>query len=217
MIGKVERPDKNIRYKLMNVENEYYILDQDKPIWAILFPFIFWLKSHTVYQIDQAIFERLKQPEEKKTGKWAMILPVAFISPFLGRILASLADGFDNLIPAILTTVLLIVFIVSMISIRIYVHLACYKKTDRITGGLESLPKKKIKIRPKRLSNYLAATVGYVIFLSFFILGGVATITYNNPTLIIVSIVSGSVFLIINTGFINIGNAKVTYIQRILM
>src|SRR5699024_2101637 len=203
MIGEVERPNKNIRYKLVNVEGEYYILDQDRPIWLILFPFIYWFKSHIVYQINQATYEKLKQSDEKKNGKWAMILPVAFISPVLGRILASIAERYDYLIPSMISVVLLIVFIIATIGIRIYVHQTCLKKTDKITGGLEMLPKRKIKIRPKKLSNYLIATFGYFLGLSFSILGGVAIINYNNPTLLLVLVVSGIIFLISNTLFIN--------------
>src|SRR5699024_4720094 len=173
MIGEVERPNKNIRYKLVNVEGEYYILDQDRPIWLVLFPFAYWFKSHIVYQINQATYEKLKQPDEKKRGKWEMILPIAFISPVLGRILASKAERYDYLIPSMFSAVLLIVFIIATISIRIYVHQTCLKKTDKITGGLEMLPKRKIKIRPKELSNYLIATFGYFLFSIFSIVGGV--------------------------------------------
>jgi len=214
MLGEVERPNKNIRYKLVNVEDEYYILDQDRPIWLILFPFVYWFKSHLVYQINQATYEKLKQPDEKKRGKWEMILPVAFISPFLGRILASKAERYDHLIPSMFSAVLLIVFIIATISIRIYVHQTCFKKTDKITDGLEMLPKRKIKIRPKRISIYLGAIFTYFFFLSISILGGVGTITYNNPTLIFVSSGIGFVYLISNTAFINIGYAKVKYLKN---
>jgi len=214
MIGEVERPNKNIRFKLVNVEDEYYILDQDRPIWLILFPFAYWFKSHIVYQINQATYEKLKQPDEKKRSKWEMILPVAFISPFLGRVLASKAERYDHLIPSMVSVILLIVFIIVTIGIRIYVHQKCFKKTDKITGGLEMLPKRKIKIRPKKLSNYLIATSGYFLGLSFSILGGVAIINYNNPTLLLVLVVSVIIFLISNTLFINIGDAKIKYLEN---
>ena len=214
MIGEVERPNKNIRYKLVNVEGEYYILDQDRPIWLILFPFIYWFKSHIVYQIDQASFEKLKQPDEKKRSKWEMILPVAFISPFLGRILASKAERYNHLSSSMISIVLIIVFIMITISIRIYVHQTCFKKTDKITGGLEMLPKRKIKIRPKKTSIYLGAIFTYFFFLSFSILGGALTISLNNPTFLFTLVVTGIIFLISNTAFINIGDAKVKYLEN---
>lgn len=213
MIGEVERPNKNIRYKLVNVEDEYYILDQDRPIWLILFPFVYWFKSHMAYQINQATYERLKQPDEKKKGKWEMILPVAFVSPFLGRVLAPITEKYDNIIPYILNIALLIIFMVIIISIRIYVHQTCHKKTDKIIGGLDILPKRKIKIRPKKSSNYLVATFGYFLFLTFFIMGEAMAITYNNPTLIFISSGIGFMFLIMNTIFINIGDAKIKYLK----
>src|SRR5699024_6310789 len=192
----------------------YYILDQDRPIWLILFPFIYWFKSHVVYQINQATYEKLKQPDEKKRSKWEMILPVAFISPFLGRALASKAERYNHLSSCIVSIVLRIVFIIVTISIRIYVHQICFKKTDKITGGLEMLPKRKIKIRPKKISIYLIATYGYFLGLVFSILGGFLTITLNNPTPLLVLVVAGIVFLISNTAFINIGDAKVKYLKN---
>src|SRR5699024_4006847 len=213
MIGEVERPNKNIRYKLVKVEDEYYILDLDRPIWLILFPFAYWFKTHWVYQIDQATYE-LKQPDEKKRSKWKMILPVAFISPFLGRILASKAEKYDYISSFMVSVVLIIVFIILTIGIRIYVHQTCIKKTDKITDGLEMLPKRKIKIRPKRLSNYLIATLGYFLFSIFSTVGGGLTLTYNNPTFILVSSGIGFMFLIMNTIFINIGDAKVKYLEN---
>lgn len=210
----MERPNKNIRYKLVSVGDEYYILDQDRPIWLILFPFIYWFKFHLVYQIDQATYEKLKQPDEKKKGKWEMILPVAFISPFLGRILASKAERYNYLSSSMVSVVLVIVFIIVTITIRIYVHQTCLKKTDKITGGLEMLPKRKVKIRPKKLSIYFVATFGYFLFLSFSILGGFLTITLNNPTTLVVLVVTGFMFLIMNTIFINIGEAKIKYLKN---
>jgi len=45
--------------------------------------------------------------------------------------------------------------------------------------------------------------------------GGVATVIYDNPTLIIVLSTAGFMFLIINTIFINIGDAKVKYLKII--
>src|SRR5699024_11853944 len=214
MIGEVERPNKNIRYKLVNVEGEYYILDQDRPIWLILFPFIYWFKSHIVYQINQATYEKLKQPDEKKRGKWEMILPVAFISPFLGRVLASKAERYNHLSSSMVSVVLIIVFIMIMISVRIYVHQTCFKKTDKITDGLEMLSKRKIKIRPKKVSIYLGAVFTYFLFLSIAIMGGFLVITLNNPTPIVVLVATGMVFLLSNTVFINIGDAKVKYLEN---
>src|SRR5699024_315794 len=214
MICEVERPNKNIRYKLVSVEDEYYILDQDRPIWLILFPFVYWFKSHIVYQINQATYEKLKQPDEKKRSKWEMISPVAFTSPFLGRFLASKAERYNHLSSSMVSIVLIIVFIIATISIRIYVHQVCFKKTDKITGGLEMLPKRKIKIRPKKISIYLIATNGYFLGLSFSILGGFLTITLNNPTPLLVLVVAGIIFLISNTVFINIGDAKIKYLEN---
>lgn len=211
--GEVERPKRNIRYKLVNEGDEYYILDLDRPLWLILFPFVYWFKSHLVYQINEATYERLKHAEEKKSGKWAMILPVTFISPFLGRIIAPATEKYDNVFPYILNISLVIVFIAIMLGIRIYVHKTCYEKTDRVTGGLELLPKRKIKIRPKGIKDYLIAVFGYTLFLTFFLMSIAFTIIYNNPTLIFAISLIGFVYLIMNTIVINIGYVRINYID----
>ena len=214
IIGEVERPNKNIRYKLVKINDEYYVLDQDRPIWLILFPFIYWFKSHLVYQINESAYKRLKHANEEKGGKWKMILPVAFISPFLGRLLASITERYDYLIPSVLSIILVVIFIVITLGVRIYVHQACYKKTDKMTGGLEQLPKRKVKIRPKKISNYLVASLGYLLFLCFAFMGMDMTMTYNNPIISIVLITSLFMFLIVNTIFINIGYAKIRYLDN---
>src|SRR5699024_2788115 len=112
------------------------------------------------------------------------------------------------------SVVLVIVFIIITISIRVYVRQACYKKTDKITGGLTMLPKRKIKIRPKKLSNYLIATFGYFFCLSFSLLGSNMAISYYNPSFLIILSTVGFMYLIMNTTFINIGDAKVKYLEN---
>ena len=44
---------KNLRYRILVVNNETYILDLGHSIWKILFPFLFWVFRNPVYKVDQ--------------------------------------------------------------------------------------------------------------------------------------------------------------------
>jgi len=41
IIGKVEHMYKNVRFKLLQVDDTYYLLDMDRLAWSIVFPFIY--------------------------------------------------------------------------------------------------------------------------------------------------------------------------------
>ena len=45
------------------------IIDMDQPFWIMLFPIIYWLMLHTVYEIDEATFFNLKIDNEMDTRK----------------------------------------------------------------------------------------------------------------------------------------------------
>src|SRR5690625_6386056 len=53
-----------LRYKILTINQDNYIIDSDKPLWVLLFPFFYWLIPHTVYKIeDEEVLQQIKAPE----------------------------------------------------------------------------------------------------------------------------------------------------------
>ncbi|MBA4537273.1 DUF443 family protein [Bacillus aquiflavi] len=60
---------KNIRYKIININETNYIFDQDHPFLVFFSPFLNWMKLHTVYKItDKDKIEQLAEKNNKKVG-----------------------------------------------------------------------------------------------------------------------------------------------------
>src|SRR5699024_1044949 len=224
MISEVVIPYRNARYRIFKLEDKHYILNLDRPILSVLLPFIMWFIPHTVYQVDKETYEKLKEPNKenikkptnKKTSAfWTVVLPIGFIGSLIGRVLAPKTEGLDGLLPSILTLVLLTFFLVIIVGLRIYVSKRIYKKVDKVVGKIDTLPKRKIKIRPKKISNYFMALFAYLLFGVFFIMGGLMSVDYNDIFLGLVSSGIGFMFLMLSmTLFFPPYYAKIKYIDN---
>lgn len=57
---------KNLRYRVLATENDYYIVDMGHSYLKFLFPFLFWMLSTTAYKFnDPAILDEFKNPNVK--------------------------------------------------------------------------------------------------------------------------------------------------------
>ena len=76
MNGKVQGVYKNLRYRILIIEEERYILDMGRSFWKILFPFFYWMLPNTAYKVnDHELIEKIKTPEVKqKTTAWDGLL-----------------------------------------------------------------------------------------------------------------------------------------------
>lgn len=223
MMSEIVIPHRKARYRIFKAEGSYYMLDLDRPLLSILFPFIIWFIPHRMYQINEEVYEELRKADKEKTKKstdkktkvfLSIILPIGFIGAFLGRFLAPAADAFDDLFPFMFSFILMLFVLIGIFGLRIYFSRKIYKEVDKIVGGITGLPESKIKVRPKELKSYFVAFFGY-IFTGIFITMSVEMIViYNNLSLLIVLIVAETLFLILSmVFFIPSGYAKVKFIK----
>lgn len=64
---EIQRLAKNIRYRILIINGEQYILDMERSFWKIIFPFLFWLVPSQIFKVeDQAIVEQLKTAKKEK-------------------------------------------------------------------------------------------------------------------------------------------------------
>lgn len=104
MHTKVHAVRENIRYRVLEIDNHYYLVDIEENLLFYFIPFLTWFHTYKIYVIDEALakgfIERSK--EEKEKGKkrkvqTAVLLPIALtLSIVFGRILIGM--GFNDLV-----------------------------------------------------------------------------------------------------------------------
>src|SRR5690625_7219732 len=77
--GKVHAVYKILRYRVLSVGEERYILDMGGwSFWKLLFPFAYWIFPNTVYKIDDhELVEQITSPEVKSDSSSVDILLVS--------------------------------------------------------------------------------------------------------------------------------------------
>lgn len=127
---EAEHVFKNIRYKIIRVNEDYYILDMDQSIWTIIFPFLFWFIPHTVYKIDRYTFEELKMPLKYQGGRGGFILLGTGISLILVQFIQPLLNGIMFQTSMFVNVFIIILSLILCIFYRIRVHHTRYKKNE---------------------------------------------------------------------------------------
>jgi len=211
IIGKVEHMFKNVRYKLLQVDDTYYLVDMDRLVWSIAFPFIYWFIPHPVYQIDEATYESLKIPDEQKRGRLWKIFTATGISVPLGRFLAYITYQYIDGMQYVFTMIMFVVFIVISICVRIFVHRASKRKINT-TVRLDTTPKRVIKIKPTMVGFFKAFYL-YFLFLGVSIFIGVIYVVIKDLLLGIGFAWLLFLFLLTNTAIIPEGSVKVKYLK----
>lgn len=212
IISSLEHVFKNIRYKLLHIDDEYYLLDMDRSFFSFVFPFIYWFVPHPVYQIDKLTVEKLEMPEEEKGSRMWMVFPATGISLILGRQLSTLSEGFDDSMSFFLTIIVLIILFFIIIGFRFFLYHSRYNKMNNIVK-LDTLPKRFIKIRPEKIGSYFQAIFYYLFSLGISLLFGFGYVEIQKFFMGIAFAIITPLFLVSNTLVIPVGSIKVTYLK----
>ncbi|BAB04698.1 DUF443 domain-containing protein [Halalkalibacterium halodurans] len=180
----------NVRFRILKIEGDTYILDMSQSIWKIVFPFLTWIIPLTIYKVDgEEINKKLQFSTKDQKKNNISILLTAGIGIALGNLLTALTDYFY-----IQSTVLvnsIIAGIVMGIIIVVRFVLSNRNKNNfyqRVAPNV--LSKERIWIRPKSFKHFIQALFGYIFFLVFFIAAIVLFITGGN----VIAIVSATIF-----------------------
>lgn len=209
---EIQHVENNIRYRVLNINGERYILDMERSFWKILFPFFYWVFPHSVFKIeDLDIVKQLKTSKREKSSSSRIVLftGVAYV---LGILLTPLMDYFEiftsplvNVLLLILSLILVVLFYLSISHNR--------KKNLESVVKLEILPKRVLKIKPKSKKQVFTLTVAYIWLLGIdgFIFAGF--VVSRNIMLLIIA--SGLFFLLLLLGRITVeeGYTSVEFIE----
>lgn len=152
MEGRVELLTRNMRYRIVNIGNEYYILDMEKTIWMIFIPFLIWFMPQKVYKIDRKTADNLRSPvsssDNSSSIAWIGAGGAAILSPLLKPLLDYTLES-----RVLVNLLLLIGTAAFIIFLRLYLRNALQnrlsKKVD--SGQLDVV---WMKIRPKYFRQY---------------------------------------------------------------
>jgi len=174
---EVQRLEDNIRYRILIINGEQYILDMERSFWKTIFPFFNWILPGTVFKVeDTSIVERLKEPNKKKVGGgWVMSL--AGIGYFLGVLLAPLMGYFEISMSPLINAMLLMLAIILVALLYLSMSYRRKRKLETVVN-LDELSRRELWIRPsskKQVFKLLAAFLWFVVFNGLFFMGYIGT------------------------------------------
>ncbi|MGY0691195.1 DUF443 family protein [Virgibacillus sp. FSP13] len=125
---EVQHLAKNIRYRILIINGEPYILDMERSFWKIVFPFFFWMFPSPVFKTeDKAIVEQLKVPEVEKMGS-SFLTFLAGFAYLIGILLVPLMDYFE--IPTSLLVNIILLFLALILVALLYFSLSIGAKRN---------------------------------------------------------------------------------------
>jgi len=183
---EVQQLEDNIRYRVLIINGEQYILDMERSFWRTIFPFFVWILPSTVFKIeDSSIVEQLKEPNKEKVGGgWVMSL--ASIGYFLGILLAPLMGYFEIPMSA-LTNALLLVFAIILVAL-LYLSMSYRRKRKLETVvNLDELSRHELWIRPSSKKQVFKLLALFLMFAALNVLSIATYIESRNIMMLLIS------------------------------
>ncbi|UTR13820.1 DUF443 domain-containing protein [Salipaludibacillus sp. LMS25] len=155
----------NIRYRLVYIDGNYYVIDIMSPLWKVLFPFVFWIFPHKGYRInDEKIVELLRDPTIPQKRTMLYNFGAIGIALAIARILGEIDDYFHLATSSVTNTVILVC------SLIVFFLFACrishiHKENLIKKVAISQLQTDQLVIRPLSLKQYLLFFVYYMFLL----------------------------------------------------
>lgn len=170
MNGEVNFLKTNIRYRIICIADEYYLLDTEKFFWLIFLPITLWLTPHKVYKIDADIVKELEVPtsyrSDSKRTVWLGAGGAVVLTPFLQTLLDR-SIGLN----VVVNVLLLIIIIAIFVSLKLYIRNSLGRKLFR-TVDIHRLETKVIRIWPRYFAQYINPFI-FGLFIVFFLTLGI--------------------------------------------
>ncbi|WP_251046018.1 MULTISPECIES: DUF443 family protein [unclassified Oceanobacillus] len=115
---------KNIRYRILEINDEEYILDMGNSIWKIIFPFLHWILPNPVYKINNEIVDKLAVPEREqpKTISAGTGALGGLVGVFLASLIRPLANMFHIPSTSLINYIITIMVIIIALAVFVYIN-----------------------------------------------------------------------------------------------
>jgi len=203
----------NMRYRFYTVNGKHYLVDMDERYWVMFFPLIYWFLPHTVYEVDEATFDKLKfDPEEvgEKTEVNIDYLAVGGISLLISNLLGYFSNFFE--IGTAKSTNIIIIIIAGLIILGFRIYMSIKSRSKIKTNmNLDALPKASIFIIPTSIKYILTTILFFLMFLICSIILCYAFIMDNNTVYLIMFTISLLAYFISGALMITLEDFKVKF------
>ncbi|GIO23664.1 DUF443 domain-containing protein [Oceanobacillus sp. J11TS1] len=184
---------KNMRYRILIIDGEQYILDMERSLWKIIFPFLFWLVPSQIFKIeDQSIVEQLKTTKKEKVGS-SSVISLGGFAYAIGILLTPLMDYFEIPSSPVVNIVLLILALASVAFLYFSISHRRKKALNNVVE-LEALPRNKLWIQPSSTKLVIKFFTAYIFILGFILFGFLMYIQTGNIMVLIIA--SGFFFVL---------------------
>ncbi|WP_040981887.1 DUF443 family protein [Oceanobacillus jeddahense] len=191
---EVQRLAKNIRYRILIINGEQYILDMERSFWKIIFPLLFWLAPSPVFKVeDHAIVEQLKT-EKKEKAESSLVISLGGGGYAIGILLTPLMDYFEIPSSPMVNIMLLIPVLITIALLYFSISYKRKKKLENVIK-LERLPQYVLWIRLSSMKLIFKFLAAYIFLLGFVLLSFLLYIQTGNVMVLITT--SGLLFLLL--------------------
>ncbi|WP_026909135.1 DUF443 family protein [Paucisalibacillus globulus] len=209
MLSEVHHIHKNMRYRIIKVDNTYYIFDLDRPFLVFFFPFLNWIKTHTIYEIkDMAQLEQLRTVESSSKIGFGIAMFTGGLSVFLANLLEPIIFKMEFQTPTFITYILLIIFSILVIFFRFKLSKKNKIKILNVVA-LSTLEKKRISVKPQSIKHFCLILFMYIIVLLFLLASIFMFIEFKNYFVLFSFILILFFLLIINASTLAPGKNKI--------
>ncbi|UTR13821.1 DUF443 domain-containing protein [Salipaludibacillus sp. LMS25] len=165
---------KNIRYRLISVDGEHYIVDLGKSFWKILFPLAFWMLPHTAFKVqDRTMVETFQMSDGEQTKMSPLNFFAVGITLILANLLGPLMD-YLNISTSRNANIAILLSIVLIIILQRYWFTKQNKNNLYRHINLTQCETRRVWVRPKSFMYGLKYLFTYLVFVALgliFILG----------------------------------------------
>ena len=176
---------RNLRYRILTIDDQTYVLDMGRSLWKIIFPPFFWLFSNMMYEVnDKEIIEKLKTPEIEQTKTRGDTILAGTVAIILANLLRPLGDYLHLPSNLLVNTIIVMIVILLVWSFYFYMNSRSKKSLYQVVN-LEKHSKKRLWIRPQSCKHFFFILFYYLLFLGVAILGLGTFIQYPNAVALI--------------------------------
>lgn len=211
MRGEIRRLKGNLRYRILNINEDYYLIDTGSSPWKALAPLLFWIFSNPGYKIDKETALELLTNEQVKPFKSSIygVIGAGIAISFSG-FLTSITDRLNINSSSLMNIIITILMVILTISTFLFILRKLKKNVEKNINYTE-LPKYKIRISLPKISHLITISIISLFFAAFSFAALVAFVQDSNLFILLVGIIMLLLFLFLGGIAIDHGKYKVKF------